>query len=471
MGWKKDEDILPPPAFAIQALPANWCWEQNVQGDENVDPAARFKRDKFQVDYLAGDAEVFPESCRYGAPSDPDVQSFVTELRLAFDERPIWTRRALINRVRNHPKYDILFLKTTLKYVCFQIRSGPFRDCLVRYGVDPRREEKYHIYQSIYFRALDEQDYTGNDSLEDEQGNGNPNSHIFDGKNLFLNGKTWQLCDVRDPVLVNLINAPLRDSFDSYNGYYHNGTWAKIRSIMRIKLHGLLYNIPITDEHLETAMKLPDIVENAKEGKIIHIPLPDFKLTEEEIAERLAGGEEVKRIRSRVNPGGKRKNRSERAGRLKENFRKARPIHPRRPRKIAKEDKLPNNEAAPQIPEIPPVKNAAAENGDSGTRESTNAIDPQPLNETGASITAKDVGKTPGIDEEMDEADDSDMDGTNLEDYEDDLGLEDDWGSEDDGSEEFGEGEDDEEIGDNGDGDGTDVAKFIQQYTAEDEWA
>lgn len=463
VGWKKNEEIMPPPAFAIQAIPTNWCWLQHTHASENIDRADRFKPDKFQLDYIPGDAESLPDSCPYELPSDPDVQSFVAELKLVFDERPIWTRRALINRINNHRHYDTLLLKTSLKYVCYQFRSGPFRDCLVKYGIDPRGDQKYSIYQSIYFRALDEQDHSARaDSPQEQQGSDNPRSHIFDGKTLSLDGKTWQLCDVTDPLLVNIIqNAPMRESFDAYNGYFHNGTWAKIRSIMKIKSHGMLYNIPITDEHLEITMKVPDIVEKVKVGKMLHIPLPDFKLTDEEIAERLADGEQEAGIRSRVNPG-KRRVRSERAGRLQKKFPKTKGKHgrPQPPTKLAKKDIPPNEELTKENPSTRTIKNGQTE-----TRESSDVIDPQLINLVDGETIIEDVPRSP----EKDEGDISEMDATNLEDYEDDLDQEDDWGSE--GSEELGDGEGDgDQIDDDDASDGTDVVGFIQQYTADDEW-
>lgn len=441
---------MPPPLYTIQTIPTNWCWQQNSSSNEQItgkitlaNPA---RPHKSQVDSISGDSESVPGGWPYEIPSEIALQSLLEELKKAFDERPIWIRRALINRMNNHRYFSLL--KPALKYVCYQFRSGPFRDCLVKYGIDPRKDAQYRIYQSIYFQALNNEAYDAhveNDSLKYGQKIENTTSHLFDGENLTLDGKTWQLCDVTDPTLAAIIqNAPVRSEFDLHDGYFNNGTWAKIRAIMKIKLHGILYKIPITNEHLEKSLKVPDIVETGKSGKVVWVPLPDFKLTEEEISQRVAQGEKESGKRNRVNPG-RRKERSGREGRLKKKF--ARDGETNQYRSITTQKGDRGDESAQEVP----LK--STENYQNNSIGDSVSIGPPVLDTNGENMKNVALDSTP----EINGQEDRDHIGSPFEDYDDGLELEDDLGSEE-GSEDLEMGV---EIDDEASSDGMDVAGLL----------
>jgi general transcription factor 3C polypeptide 5 (transcription factor C subunit 1) len=62
-------------------------------------------------------------------------------------------------------------------------------------------------------------------------------SHVFDGERLYRDGKTWQICDVTDPLLRSIIDeAPLREDCDDATGWFGNGTWSLLKMVMKEKI-------------------------------------------------------------------------------------------------------------------------------------------------------------------------------------------------------------------------------------------
>jgi general transcription factor 3C polypeptide 5 (transcription factor C subunit 1) len=126
----------------------------------------------------------------------------VDHLRSLFEHRPIWTRRALYN---NFPKHLQTMVRFTMAHVAYMWRAGPWRDTCVLYGIDPRTDPKYRIYQSVFFQI------ETNKSRPSYQYSNqvNADSHIFDGQRLIRDGRCFQLCDVTDPLLQQLINTEM----------------------------------------------------------------------------------------------------------------------------------------------------------------------------------------------------------------------------------------------------------------------
>jgi general transcription factor 3C polypeptide 5 (transcription factor C subunit 1) len=131
----------------------------------------------------------------------------VDALRILFEKRPIWTRRALYN---NFPKRLQTMVRFTMAHVAYMWRAGPWRDTCVAYGVDPRTDPKYRKYQSVFFQIE-----THKSRMSYQTGHTQDKSHIFDGEHLIRDGRCFQLCDVTDPLLQQLIDTPnLRKSCD-----------------------------------------------------------------------------------------------------------------------------------------------------------------------------------------------------------------------------------------------------------------
>lgn len=144
---------------------------------------------------------------------EPAMQRLIESARLLLDERPIWTRRALQNRVAAEDLKAVgsNSAKYMYQYVGYLFDSGPWRDAIVKFGVDPRKNPSLRKYQTMTF-MLDKEDLvkeksTTRKSLQFGSSDlGSMDTHIFDGKGVSLDGKVWQVCDITDPLLVSLLS-------------------------------------------------------------------------------------------------------------------------------------------------------------------------------------------------------------------------------------------------------------------------
>lgn len=291
-----NDEIVPPPSLTDHPLPQNWGYHQNPNIRLEVNSATgenvlinQSRPSKIDMAYLAPNIEKVPEGPSSAVPNDPMLESLIFELKKVLDERPIWTRRALANRVGDVP--GIYLFKTALQYVGYQFRAGPFRDAVIKYGVDPRTDPKYRIYQTLFFKVYDEEERAPGMPWQDIrseykrrafQGLDNTTNHIFDGKTFTLDGKVWQACDITDPLLADLIaTAPLREKCENNttDGWFCNGRWAKVKAIMRTKLMAIRVQKTLTDDDFAAALRIPDQVDK----RVIHVPVPDVRLTEEEV--------------------------------------------------------------------------------------------------------------------------------------------------------------------------------------------
>lgn len=155
---------------------------------------------------------------------EPLMQDLIQLLRQLLEERPIWTRRAINNRLIGPGREWSSVAKHVYQYAGYMFRSGPWRDAIVKFGVDPRSDPKYRIYQTMLYQ-IDEKEVEDME-LPDPGGrksgrkSKNRLSHLFDGKTAALDGKVWQVCDVVDPLLKSLLDTDnLRD--ECHVGPFH----------------------------------------------------------------------------------------------------------------------------------------------------------------------------------------------------------------------------------------------------------
>ncbi|KAG5675854.1 hypothetical protein PVAND_005723 [Polypedilum vanderplanki] len=66
-----------------------------------------------------------------------------------FEERPIWTLSSLKAHIKEPPKR----LSNLLATIAYHYSTGPWRNCFVRYGYDPRKEFESRFYQMIDYRV------------------------------------------------------------------------------------------------------------------------------------------------------------------------------------------------------------------------------------------------------------------------------------------------------------------------------
>ncbi|KAI2471911.1 hypothetical protein F4781DRAFT_63278 [Annulohypoxylon bovei var. microspora] len=242
------QEIIPPPHFTDRIIGFNYNYEQNpntkVEGDEvgNQQLINIQGRKKHSYGY-------FINHNTYPVPQKPRREpnmiipkSLTKQLHALMEERPIWTRRAILNRVLGN--YTDSAMRIALQLVGYQFRGGPWRDAFIKYGMDPRPDPKYRVYQTLAFKL--ERNIVGTKKVPWEvvrkgqirkHHRENRKSHIWDGEDYSTDGKFWQVCDVTDPFVRNMLDqAPLRAECDIESGWYFKSSWAKVKMIMKVKM-------------------------------------------------------------------------------------------------------------------------------------------------------------------------------------------------------------------------------------------
>lgn len=224
------------------------------------------------------------------------LRQAIKNLAKLLDERPIVTRRVAMNTIDWGS--ETLFKEAT-QHVAYHFRSGPWKDALVKYGVDPRQDPTYGKYQTLSFQLLSKDKIMeaakkmpggknrwlrSERPKRDVDTSKTETNHIFDGTSVTTNGKTWQICDIVDPVLKHLIvSAAMRKTCDVHTwGWYHNGTLATLRIIMRDKIATMLAgDDPSANDRVYeqlTAMPQEISASNVKDTYLVDVDRADMEI-------------------------------------------------------------------------------------------------------------------------------------------------------------------------------------------------
>lgn len=164
------------------------------------------------------DVDIVPKAPSPDLPAietlTPAMQRLVNTALRIMQDRPIFTRRALYNCMPGND-WDVVgqnTAKNIYQYAGYMFSSGPWRDALVRFGVDPRTDPSFRIYQTMIFMLdTDRKDNrarfnrTKPDRTKSEQVL-RKESHLFDGVTVSMDGKIWQVCDISEPFLKDLLS-------------------------------------------------------------------------------------------------------------------------------------------------------------------------------------------------------------------------------------------------------------------------
>lgn len=292
-GWKLDMsrgktngEIIPPPTLSTQQVPGNYGYRQNPAVQEATDERTG-KRVMINVQkgppiytiQVNRDSLTIPRAPDSAAPplssQSDDFRGVVRVLEDIFSQRPIWTRRGMLNKLP--PGTPTSVVKQAVGYVAYAIRSGPWRDCYVKLGIDPTTDPTYRVYQSVMLQLTNRSRENPSQPLRPTGGDRlNPNSHVFSGHlPVYDDGKAWQLCDLIDPILSKLVQTPdLRPSCERrYFGWYKNGTYSKIKIILKAKMDMLLAGEELGDTIFEGLVKFPEEFRgDDPEDPMAHLP-------------------------------------------------------------------------------------------------------------------------------------------------------------------------------------------------------
>ncbi|TFK76103.1 hypothetical protein BDN72DRAFT_366699 [Pluteus cervinus] len=272
--------LFPPPLFSRQAIPQAYNFKANPASmvSTTVDEETGEERKRL-VNRMRwkgyGPASIMftdtnvpnkpPQSVEEGR-SQANGEILI-KLHGLFLERPIWTRMSLLNQFTPFEAREITNSKIILPLVCYVFQDGPWRDTLVRFDYDPRKDQKARFYQRLYFRNANHpiarpsvvtrrQERTAAAgpprvfNLDGDRDADRKNAHIFDGQTITKETAAFQLCDITDPMLKGMIEEAddLRESCDERDGWYSNQSFERIKTVLRHKFFSLLEGHVATDE-------------------------------------------------------------------------------------------------------------------------------------------------------------------------------------------------------------------------------
>lgn len=236
---------------------------------------------------------------------DNGLRELINHIKQLFEQRPAWTRRALRNQLVTDEQRTLL--RHAIPYVGYIFRSGPWRDAIIKLGLDPRSSPEYRHYQTIMFRILprevelarenrggrrhniprheEESEFTSSSGSTGKQ-----NTHIFTGQlPLPRDGRIWMVCDIKDPLLESILNPPnatskfLRPKCETIqDGWFGNGTLAKLKTIMRTKIQTLIDDRLPSDQDFSCIMPFPD--HASTESDLVQFTLDPTVVSNREIA-------------------------------------------------------------------------------------------------------------------------------------------------------------------------------------------
>ncbi|KAG9317214.1 RNA polymerase III transcription factor IIIC subunit-domain-containing protein [Chiua virens] len=288
--------LFPPPIFSRQGIPQNYNFKPNaasmvttVVNEETGEERKRLINKGRWKGYgpatiSFGDVNIpenpIPAVQRARNQVKPELLERVSQL---VQERPVWTRAALYNQFNPVEVREIHNSKVLLPLVCYTFQDGPWRDTLIRLKYDPRKNLGARFYQRIYFRNANHPmsrvsivsrrqegrvsaTYISRSTEQEEAMDAERRkSHIFDGITLTKETAAFQLCDIHDLMLKDMIEneEDLRETCDERDGWYSAHAFERIKAVLRHKFFSLLQGYVATQEECEA------LLEESASGKKI----------------------------------------------------------------------------------------------------------------------------------------------------------------------------------------------------------
>ncbi|KAI8909002.1 RNA polymerase III transcription factor IIIC subunit-domain-containing protein [Gorgonomyces haynaldii] len=222
-----NQESVPPPAFSLVKGTYPYRFQQNpnilekiidgkiVMQNTSKRPQVQFIQKMYFVNKSI--PEKHPD---LPLLEDKDLEQIRTKelisiLQPLFEERPIWTRQSLKERIGD--SVLLYSLTRALRYISYYNEDGPWRQAWTVFGVDPRKEKSLRIYQTVDFRS--------NMKPDDDEQDKTRTSGIV------------QLVDIQDPSLKKLVHSLVgTNTFcDEKFGWYAQDTIHDIRKRIKEK--------------------------------------------------------------------------------------------------------------------------------------------------------------------------------------------------------------------------------------------
>ncbi|KXN69333.1 hypothetical protein CONCODRAFT_18385 [Conidiobolus coronatus NRRL 28638] len=161
-----------------------------------------------------------------------------------FEERPVWARHSFMSRI---PRQKRVIYERLLPQVAYLMTNGPWRDCWIRYGYNPKKDPGARFYQILDMRsittnkqvirakrrlAIEPRELT--ETKEQQEANTQDYSFIFRSTSTNLRA-IYQYSDVVHPRVRRYIESErcLRDEPVESTGWYHEAITRKIRKLVK----------------------------------------------------------------------------------------------------------------------------------------------------------------------------------------------------------------------------------------------
>ncbi|KAK5134773.1 hypothetical protein LTR08_006148 [Meristemomyces frigidus] len=268
-----------PPTLTTHGQPYRYEYQQaqdvifSLDADGNATSGNRSAgQRKRQIQPVAADALEVPQGPPSGFMPMHLNEDLMTEavnaLNELLDKRPLVTKRVAHSVI---PTLKHYIWVEAWQRVGYMFGNGPFRDVLVKYGVDPRSDPKYRIYQMLTFAPT--HGLKANSAVRvKHEDNDISGPYTFDGTAATAVGRTWQVCDVTDPLLYDLLHTDeVRPQCDVHAwGWYYSGTIGKARVMMRDKFKRLAAGETPPEEDYAALLTLPNkmTIDNIGEARL-----------------------------------------------------------------------------------------------------------------------------------------------------------------------------------------------------------
>ncbi|KAJ4293430.1 tau 95 subunit of transcription factor TFIIIC [Kalmusia sp. IMI 367209] len=248
-------DVGPSAEFLQMPVAYNYRFQQNafVKYTDDRGGEVNLQRSLAWAGYsiIKPNAEEVPTGPKPNLPPESDltpyVQTLIRNIRDQLAKRPIITRHLLYNTL-GWDKRDRL--RQAAVYCGYFFETGPWREALIAWGVDPRKDPKYRFYQTVSFLSYKKTGTARHFSKFDQHVRNlsqlSPqelrNQHIFDGKHVSQTGNLFQFCDATDPLIQRILQTKdIRTTCaPTLQGWFHIGTWAKATVILKHKMNTIL---------------------------------------------------------------------------------------------------------------------------------------------------------------------------------------------------------------------------------------
>lgn len=280
--------LFPPSLFSRQGIPQNYNFKANPASMVTTSVDEDTGRERKRLINKGRWKGYGPATVSFGDSSVPQnppsgllqarntiKQDLLDQVVHLLEQRPVWTRAALYNQFNSAEVREIHNSKLILPLACYMFQDGPWRDTLVRFSYDPRKDPTARFYQRVYFRNANHpmsrtsvvtRRQEGRSvaayisrSMEQEETAGieQRKSHIFDGQTITKETAAFQLCDIIDPMLKVMIEREedLRETCDERDGWYSAHALERIKTVLRHKFFSLLQGYVATNEECEALLE------------------------------------------------------------------------------------------------------------------------------------------------------------------------------------------------------------------------